>query len=323
MKETPIKGRPTMADFWIKQGWYKPMKDGSKKLTRADWRQGSGIREDAVRFLVDKVLRKDPRDITQDDFYSNRLSGLLTKYYEGSPYKALKEAGYDFHPWEMLKTPNGLYEQKSIRIAATRWLVDKLRKDPRDIIGEDFHSNRLCGLLSGSYNDSPYEALKEAGYDFHPWEMCMAPMGFYESKENRVAAVRWLVDKLGRDPRDIIGEDFLSNRLRGLLPFYNDSPYAALNEAGYDFQPWEMLKTPRSFYESKENRMAAIRWLVDKLKKEPRDITKGDFHSNRLCGLISDHYNDSPYDALLEAGLVTKADEAHMRSTGHTHGDSK
>ncbi len=319
-----VQAKVTMTDFWIKQGWYKPMKDGGKKLTQADWRMAEGIRLDAVRFLVEKVLRKDSRDITVEDFNSNRLCGLLQSYYDYGPYAALKEAGYDFHPWEMLKTPNALYKEKSIRVAALHWLIEKLGKDPKDLAKEDFYSNRLGGLLTSYYTDSPYDALKEAGYNFHPWEMLNTPKHFYNSKDIRIAAIRWLVDKLKKDPRDITEKDFHSNRLSGLLShYYNGSPYDALKEAGCDFHPWEMLKTPQGLYEQKKIRVAAVRWLVEKLKKDPRDITAEDFDSNRLCGLITNYYNHSPYEALHEAGLVTKADEAYMRSTAHTHDDSK
>jgi hypothetical protein len=118
----------TMADFWIKHEWYKTMKDGNIKLTRADWRMGESIRQDAIKFLVEKVLTKDPLDITNEDFYSNRLSGLLTNYYNCSSYNALKDAGYDFHPWEMIQTPHKFYNCKKNRVAATPGLSTNLRK---------------------------------------------------------------------------------------------------------------------------------------------------------------------------------------------------
>jgi len=138
------------------------MHDGSKKLKYADWREGFGIREEAVRFLVERVLKKEPRDITLEDFESNRLGGLLRRYYESSPYGALKEAGYGLHPWELPKSPQGFFESKENRMDAARWLAGKLKKKTRDITAEDFYSNRLCGLIS--YHDgSPYRAFLEAG----------------------------------------------------------------------------------------------------------------------------------------------------------------
>jgi hypothetical protein len=217
------------------------------------------------------------------------------------------------YPWEMSVTPNGFYKSKENRVAAVKWLVAKLEKDPRDLTQEDFNSNRLCGLMD-YYNGSPYAALTEAGYQINTWEMIKTPMGFYESKENRAAATRWLVQKLQKDPRYFVLEDFNSNRLGGLLATYHKcSPHAALTEAGYQINPWEMLVTPHGFYDSKENRAAATRWLAQKLQKAPRDITKGDFESDCLGGLLANYYRNCSYAALLEAELVTPADEAYMR----------
>ena len=78
-----------------------------------------------------------------------------------------------------------------------------------------------------------------------------------------------------------------------------------------------MLKTPQGFYNSKENRILATKWLVDRLGKEPRDITQEDFHANRLRGLMGSS-NYSPFEALYEAGLVSRQDETYMRSRNHS-----
>jgi hypothetical protein len=243
-KAAPEQRRPTMDDFWIQQGWYRKRSDGTIKLRAAKWKDNPHVRREAVRFLAEKVLKKDPRDITHDDFNLNRLGGLLGNYYESSPYDAFRDAGYVFHPWEMSYTPLNFYDIKANRIDALNWLVEKLGKDPRDITTRNFRSKRLGGLLNMHYRDSPYYALKEAGYKINPWEMLTTPDGFYNLKETRISAVRWLVRKLG---------------------------------------------------------------------KEPRDMTSDDFHSNRLGGLLGNHYGDSPYEAVLEAGLVSRKDEAHMR----------
>jgi predicted FMN-binding regulatory protein PaiB len=204
------------------------------------------------------------------------------------------------------------------RITIVRNFVRIIGKDPRDLKKEDFHYNRLGGLLHNYYNNSPYEAVKEAFPERNskPWEMAQTPHGFYEEKENRIAAVKWLVEKLKKDPRDLTQCDFSSNRLVGLLTdHYNNSPYEAVKEAypELNIKPWEMIQTPHGFYEKKENRIAAVKWLVDKLNKDPRDLTQKDFHKNRLRGVLP-YYNDSPYEAVKEAGLVSEADEGCMRS---------
>ncbi|MEM2963007.1 MAG: hypothetical protein QXW70_02785 [Candidatus Anstonellales archaeon] len=98
-----------MVDFWVQNGWYKISGRSYSssasdvlviisglpryvRLTRGRWTEES-TRIAAVKFLVEEVLKKDPRDITQFDFHSNRLAGLLNSYYSGFPYAALKEAG--------------------------------------------------------------------------------------------------------------------------------------------------------------------------------------------------------------------------------------
>jgi hypothetical protein len=363
--------KATMDDFWIRQGWYRKMKDGSRKLRTGKWKGDPEARIAAVRFLVEEVLRKDPRDIDKYDFHLNRLGGLLGRHYEDSPYDALREAGYRMHPWEMPWAPRGFYESKENRIAAIRWLVEKLEKDPQDMAKEDFKSNRLGGLLDKYYTGSPYKAFLEASFVTNagrPYlrhrarirddSECIVPVnaagsssqaamadfwirhGWYVPMEEgkakltyakwgqdsdiRKEAVRFLVEKvLKKNPRDVTAEDFKSNRLGGLFCiYYRASAYLALKEAGYRIRPWKMQKTPNGFFESKENRIEAIKRLVEKLKKDPRDIIKKDFYSNHLSGLISHHYGNSSYLALLEAGLVAEADESYMRNPRHTHKDS-
>jgi len=345
-KYTPVPSftNQTMDDFWILQGWYKQDRIGIE-LGKAGWKDDPSVRKAAVRFLVEKVLKKDPRDITQKDFYSNRLSGLISHYYEGSPYAALIDAGYHIKPWEMLSSPH-VYESRENRTAATRWLVKKLKKHSRDITYDDFISNRLGGLLSNYYNDSPYEALLEAGYAYsrissllqarrgkfrerkiHFWEMSLTPSHFFDSKENRAAATKWLVWKLQKDPRDITANDFSLNRLRGVLPYCSGGPHAALVEAGYAYTiqealkhakagnfltdkiyPWEMQMSPRGTFDSKERRVAATKWLVWKLQKDPRDIMKKDFSSEHIGGNF--HHYEGLHDALMEAGYAYSIDEA-------------
>ena len=307
---------PTMYDWFAEMGWID--KRGN---TRGRWNDEPLAMTEAVRFLVDKVLKKDPRDIMKKDFKSNCLDGLLNGYYNNSPYAAISEAYPELNikQWEMSCTPSGFYETKKNRIAAVKWLVEKLNKDPRDIRFEDFKSNRLGSLLNSYYNGCPYAALKEAGYNFHPWEMLKTPQGFFDSKKNRISAVKWLVKKLNKDPRNITVEAFKSNRLGGLLnSYYNNSPYAAISEAypKLNIKQWEMFYTPTGFYETKKNRTSAVKWLVKKLNKDPRDITVEAFKSNRLRGLLASYYSDSPYEALKEAGLVTEADYDYMHNAG-------
>jgi len=286
---------------------------------KLSWKD-KNLRIVVVRKLVE-ILDKDQRELTQKDFYENRLVGLLNHYYNSSPYKAVKEVFHELNikPWEITRTLRGFFDKKENRVVAVKWLVEKLKKDPRDLTGEDFYENRLVGLLNHYYNSSPYEAVKETfpELDIKAWEMVKTPNGFYNIKENGVAAVKWLVEKLKKDPRDLTGEDFYENRLGGLSVYYNGSPYKAVKEAfpEMNIKPWEMAITLMGFYKKKENRIEAVKWLVEKTGKDPRNLTQNDFKKNRLRGLLP-FYNYSPYEALKEAGLVTEADESYMRQKG-------
>ena len=270
-------------------------------------------RINAIKWLVEKT-KKDSKEITPNDFKKNNLGGLL-HIYNGSSYFALKEAGLvDFEPWEMKNgVPQGYWKESVENSArATKWLVEKTGKAPKNITANDFEKNGLCGLLSNQYDTSPYLALKEAGLvDFEPWEMKSgAPQGYWkESVENRTRAIKWLVEKTGKDSKEITVRDFKKNNLSGLLiNFYNGSSYLALKDAGYNINPWEMkCGVPNGYWEeSAENKVKAVKWLVDKTGKDPKDITRNDFRENGLSGLLWNQYDSSPCLALKEAGYDIK-----------------
>jgi hypothetical protein len=150
----------------------------------------------------------------------------------------------------------------------------------------------------------------------------------------RIAAVKWLLWKLGKEPREMTFDDFNGNGFSGLLRHYNNSPYLAFVESGHAYSerefleqaetgvfhteklyPWEMPRAPFG-YENKGIRIAAVKWLRWKLGKRPEEITSKDFNRNGLAGLVRNHFNGSPFEALFEAGLLTKDDEAYMRLRG-------
>lgn len=238
----------TMDDLWIEMGWFKRNnKDGSVRLTSARWNEDEQARITAVRYLINHVIRKDPRDITYRDFVGNRLSGLIDKYYSSSPHSAVIEAfpESDIKPWVMAGTPITFYKERENRAAAVNWLIKELGKDPRDITRKDFDDSCLNGLLAHHYNGSPYSAIAEAFPELHikPWEMEKTPSGIFNEKENRVNAVKWLVERLRKDPRELTYRDFKNNRLVGLVDdYYGSSPYNAVFEAypEQNIKSWEM-----------------------------------------------------------------------------------
>ena len=76
--------------------------------------------------------------------------------------------------------------------------------------------------------------------------------------------------------------DFLENGLKGVLDYYSGSPFRALKDAGYDIKEYEMDKVPQGYWKKKENRVKAIRGMVDDLGKKPTEITRGGILINGL-----------------------------------------
>ena len=223
--------RATMVDFWISHGWVKPNRDGWFRLSTAKWKYSPEVRREAIRFLIEDVLKKNYKKMTTDDFHNNRLNAMLAIYYHDSAYEALIDAGYQLEPWELPMSPTYFFTERENRVRALLWLVNKTGKDPRDMAQNDFKSNGLDGLLTDYYEGSPYRAMRAAGYKMHPWEMLRAPQHTFQSCRRRIGAAKWLVQKLNKPARDIVGDEFTANCLAGLLAYHKGSPYRTFLEA--------------------------------------------------------------------------------------------
>ncbi|MDE1823109.1 MAG: hypothetical protein KGI00_01365 [Candidatus Micrarchaeota archaeon] len=247
------------------------------------------LRREYERVVVDGVpIIRRVRQRTMDDFWM--MKGWYRR--EGENVE-LTPAQWKFKP-------------KS-RSSAVRFLfMEVLKMDPKDASQEQFISNRLEGLLNEYFSGSPYKAVSEAFPELaiKPWEMSVTSAHFFDSKENRIRATRWLIEeKLGIKPRNASWNDFVNNRLRSLMTYHNNSPYAAISEAypERDIRPWEMKHTPNHTYESRETRIEAIRWLTEKTARDPRKLKRAHFKKHRLEGMLYHYYSSSPYKAVCEA----------------------
>jgi hypothetical protein len=121
------------------------------------------------------------------------------------------------------------------------------------------------------------------------------PYGHWSNKENRIAAVKLLAEKYGNK---LTKKDFHENKLEGLLQRAGGIT-AALQEAGLIGEfPWlSHLRVPQGYWNEKENRIRAVKWLI----KKARNLKADDFEDNRLVGLLK-HYEGSPTKALEDVG---------------------
>jgi hypothetical protein len=142
--------------------------------------------------------------------------------------------------------------------------------------------------------------------DTRPWQS-RVPRGYWTSIEHRLDAIKWLVQKTGKKPHEILKDDFINNGLGGLLTgYYHNSPYNALTEAGQlpsDFKPWRMEGgVSKGYWDSKENRAVAIVWLATRTGKKLGELTTDDYAAHGLGNLLK-LYNNSPLNAI--SGLIT------------------
>ncbi len=223
------------------------------------------------------------------------------------------------------------FSKEEIRRKETRKLIRRLAKEKgistremaTHVSFDNFRKNGL-GLVMSYHDNSPYKAVSEAypNWGIMPWDMRYGVRHLWKSRENRAAAMNFVLDKYGLSPYEVMWQHF---RAAGLLKLVNTcSLYSLLVDAGYAFSkkevsmhskkgifsdellyPWQLANAPIKFYQDANNCISATRWLVWKLGKNPQDIGVKDFQENGLRGLLP-YYSDGKGGyraALREAGF--------------------
>ena len=168
--------------------------------------------------------------------------------------------------------------------------------------------NKLNGMLSCCFNNSPYNAINNAYPNkFKEWEFNSVCMNYWND-ETAKDAIKWLIeDKLKlteEELKETLSQDlFFKNGLSGLLmKKFNGSPVKAINHAYKNkYKPWE-FKTVGHKYWNNETLIMAIKWLIeDKLKLSDNELKEQLsvklFKDNGLISLLN-YTNNSPYDAI-------------------------
>ncbi|HID71128.1 MAG TPA: hypothetical protein EYP29_00075 [Thermoplasmata archaeon] len=250
----------------------------------------------AIREMVEK-LNKPVDEIKKKDFHAHHLSSVLN-FYHGSVAKALLEAGFQR---KKIKKEDGYWEKKENRVEEVRALVSRLGKSPDEIKKKDFFDNHLTMLFKyGSLK----ELLEEAGYTL---QKTQKPKGYWNSRENRVKAIREFVENVGKPLNKITKKDFIAYGLSSLLNRYNGSLWNAIRDAGFeDVKVWR----PPGHWNKKENRIKAVRELVQKLGKDPKEITRKDFIENGLGSLLNKYRDEVCKD--FERGDIFTFDKGYL-----------
>ena len=228
-------------------------------------------REQAIHSLV-KATGKPLRKITKRDFIERDLGPLLN-LYNGSPKRALKDAGYDPGP---MKHERGHWESQENRIKAVMDVMDRCGKSSLQLRKVDFITHGYSLLVK---NRSIRDLLLEAELDYEQYQR---ESGYWRIKENRITEVRELVERLGKDPSQVTKSDICKHGLSTVLNTHRGSIRSLMKEAGFTV----VKKKPPKYWNEKENRIKAVKSFIELTGKAPEQITRDDFTKAGLQSLL-------------------------------------
>lgn len=145
---------------------------------------------------------------------------------------------------------------------------------------------------------------------FVHWEGGKTKNNYWDSIQNRISAVRWLVEiKLGINVNNtgkihINKRDFNRFGLSYLFNKYYNSVSKALKEAYPALKPWQIGSLPSGYWDLKNTR-DALTWILDKLQWHPDilpdkynngQITRKTFSKYGLSGVYENKFNSNIFN---------------------------
>ncbi|ODA08265.1 DUF4046 domain-containing protein [Paenibacillus polymyxa] len=246
----------------VLNGKIKRFPDG----TWSDDKTGVYFYKRCLRFAVECIYGWDKEmtleKITAKWFGKVKLATGFGKYFERSPYLALKETfpEWNFHPWEMKTSPNGCWDNETIK-KAVRWVFnDKLKWGRSEItnnISKDFNEygfkKMYAAFHQGAYGElidrdssGLYELLSYCfeEYDFKIWEFKKLPTW---TESDMKESFKWLIEeRLNWDYEKTLDNlkytHFRESGLGNILAnYFNSSPYKAMRFT-YPDKDWSKLR---------------------------------------------------------------------------------
>jgi hypothetical protein len=198
-----------------------------------------------------------------------------------------------------------------------RFLIEEiLKSNPQNILKEKdetfFIKHKLQNvyrLFNYSFNRALANAYPEI---IHPWLQSRTPVEYWQNKENRITAVKWLIEKKLNYSTEhlykakINRKNFANNGLSFLFNNYYNSVSAALSEAYPDKYPWEIGNVPLSYW-TNENSILAVNWLINKkgwkvdelpAKVQNKEFNRKTFSEFGLATLFENRFNKNIYNAV-------------------------
>jgi len=193
---------------------------------------------------------------------------------------------------------------------------DILESKPQKILEQKDETLFIKHKLQNIYRLFNYSFNRILGNAYpeliHPWVKSKTPADYWENKENRKNAVKWLVEeKLCHSPdtlykANINRNDFANNGLSFLFNSYYNSVSSALVETYPDKYPWELGNVSLSYW-TDQNSMKAIQWLVEQKKwkinqlparVQNKEFNKRTFSEYGLATLFEKKFNKNIFNAI-------------------------
>ncbi len=138
------------------------IKPWEMKSTAKNFFKSKQNRVEAIKWLADVKLEKDPRKLTLEDFRANRLAGLLRSYYSDSPYYAIREAypELNINFSDMHRTPRKIHDYPQILLDEIRCAVESTGKPGREIRQ---HELKISKPAKSHFGPRLFDILHAAG----------------------------------------------------------------------------------------------------------------------------------------------------------------
>lgn len=284
--------------------------------------EGKRVAVELLRYLIEERFKFDREEIlnnlSKEFILNNKLWTPCKLYFGRSAIRYINEAypnRFKAFEFKKCRIPQNYWCDRNNRKDAIRWLIEENLNWNIDDVKEKFNRDMLLeydlATLTAYYTSSIDIVNEIYPNQIYVWELKRSSVSpkFWEIKENRLAAVRWLIEEQLKYNHDEVVdkltiEDFYNNKLTTLIEnYYNESISRAVIEAyGDKYMLWEF-----AYHRwNEEDAKKATVWLIDKLKREkgkdPSEISYYDFQDNKLRIVIDKYYKSSPRKAVLDVG---------------------
>jgi hypothetical protein len=259
--------------------------DPKKRLFNSVWKD----KKNQQKFLT--LFEKENNIKKMEDWYQIKTSDLINSggrrildIYKCSIYKLITSIykEYDWKPWLFKKVPRSYWNNLQNQKKYLEWFVKQQNiqkmEDWYKLQITDLKKNGAKGLLA-KYNNSLYKLLSTIypEYDWKPWLFQRVPRSYWANLDNQKKYLEWIKIKFNIQKFDdwykLTAKDIKDNGGAGLLFHYNGSLFQTLKiiYPEYDWKPWLMNNSPKSFWNKSDSITTYIQWLEKQLQIKKLD----------------------------------------------------